>query len=81
MPKLLHAPVGITPVAGAEGDERDREGGKEREKERRRESVVGKISFSPSKRFPSVPFRGMRERMGEAGGMAEGNCRREKRSS
>lgn len=35
--------------------------------------VVEKISFSP-KRFPTVPFRGMRERekerMGEAGRMA-----------
>jgi len=72
VPKLLHTPVGITPVAGAE---------RERERERERESVVGKISFSSPKRFPSVPFRGMRERMGEAGEMAEGNCGREKRSS
>lgn len=74
MPKLLHAPVGLPRVAEAEGR---REGGKERKREKVRESVVGKISFSPPKTFSvgAIP-RNEREREWERRvGMAEGKLR------
>lgn len=64
--------------------------GTEGEKERESENVVGKISFSPlpsspPKRFPPVPFRGMRKRENRGGGLEYGgleeNGGRDKRSS